>query len=163
MVSLEPNRQPQEWAFSFLQQKTWAEGGSGWQAGSAEVCRREGPRGEEERDQGGNQNLPCDNSGSSKDRLGRLPQLLPGRAGGPRGCLELSPGPPLSMKRGTVVVKTLGCAPALCLSKEVGLGLVASPKSSGCCSELQAPVPGRTSLLGLEHPTPLHRPTKWGQ
>lgn len=89
------------------------------------------------------------------DRLGRLPQPLLGRAGGPRGCLELSPGPPLSMKRGTVVVKTLGWAPALLSLKGGGSGPGGLPPNLPAAAQSSRPLfQAGPHCSGLTHPTP---------
>lgn len=129
---------PQEWAFSFLEQKTWAEVLGGGQ-GVLRFAEGKGPGGEE-RDQGGTQHLPRDNSGSS-GQAREATAASTGEGRGPRGCLELRPGPPLRMKRGMVMAKTPGWAPALLSLKGGGPGSGGLPqifrlllRAPGLCS-----------------------------
>lgn len=152
---------PQEWAFSFLEQKTWAEVLGGGQ-GVLRFAEGKGPGGEE-KDQGGTQHLPRDNSGSS----GQAREATPASTGEGRGTQRVPgaaprPASPHEKGDGNGEDPRVGpCSPVS--QRRWAWAWWPPPKSSGCCSELQASVPGRTSLLGLDPPHPATGPRSGGQ
>ena len=121
-----------------------------------------GPGGEE-RDQGGNQNLPCDNSGSSRQAW----EATPASTGEGRGTQRMpgaEPRPASQHEKGDSSGEDPRVGPCSPVSQRRWVwAWWPPPKSSGCCSELQASVPGRTSLLGLDPPHPATGPRSGGQ
>ena len=116
---------------------------------------QEGRAGGEDRDQGGNQNFPCDNSGSGGQAREATPaSTRDGR--GTQGVPGAKPRPPLSMKGRTVVAKTLGWAPALLSLKGGGPGPGGLPPTLPATTQSSRPLfQAGPHCLGLTHPTPL--------
>ena len=121
-----------------------------------------GPGGEE-RDQGGNQNLPRNNSGSSRQAR----EATPASTGESRGTqrvpgAEPRPASPHEKGDGNGEDPRVGpCSPVS--QRRWASAWWPPPKSSGCCLELQASVPGRTSLLRLDSSHPATGPRSGGQ
>ena len=124
---------------------------------------QKGRAGGEDRDQGGNQNFPCDNSGSS----GQAREATPASTGdgrGTQGVPGAKPRPPSQHERADGSGKDPRVGPRSPVSqRRWAWAWWPPPKSSGYCSELQASVPGRTLVLGLDPPHPAAGPGSGGQ